>query len=88
MVQGATWVGFASGKDYRYIPIHAIAEKLPQNMCKALPLFHALTGCDTVSAFHGKGKKTAWEVWKNFAPLTGGLLNIINDPSVLNEDDL
>ena len=23
-------------------------------------IFHALTGCDTVSAFCGRGKKTAW----------------------------
>lgn len=30
---------------------------------KALPMFHALTGCDTVSCFTGHGKRTAWEVW-------------------------
>ena len=28
-----------------------------------LPLFHAFTGCDTVSAFCGRGK-TAWNTWK------------------------
>ena len=27
-----------------------------------LTLWHALTGCDTVSSFKGKGKKTAWKV--------------------------
>ena len=32
----------------------------------ALPMFHALTGCDTVSFFAGRGKKTAWDVWKAF----------------------
>ena len=25
--------------------------------------FHAFTGCDTVSAFCNKGKKTAWQTW-------------------------
>ena len=29
-----------------------------------MPFFHALTGCDTVSSFGGRGKKTAWESWK------------------------
>ena len=31
-------------------------------LAHGLPFFHALTGCDTVSAFHGKGKRTAWEI--------------------------
>jgi len=34
----------------------------PQH-CIALPLFHALTGCDVVSAMFGIGKKTAWNAW-------------------------
>ena len=25
--------------------------------------FHAITGCDSVSAFYGRGKKHAWDVW-------------------------
>ena len=33
-----------------------IANKLNENV-KALMMFHAITGCDTVSGFHGKGKK-------------------------------
>ena len=39
MGQGTPWIGFGSGKDYRYIPVHAIAAELPQNMCKALTFF-------------------------------------------------
>ncbi len=34
--------------------------------CLTLPVFYAFTGCDTVSAFAGRGKKTAWETWKSF----------------------
>ena len=33
-------------------------------------MFHALTGCDTVSFFSGRGKKTVWDVWKVFPELT------------------
>jgi uncharacterized ParB-like nuclease family protein len=50
------------GKDLRWIPIHDIVRSLGPRS-KALPFFHAFTGCDTVSAFVGKGKKTAWQAW-------------------------
>lgn len=37
-----------------------------------MPLFHAFTGCDTVSSFNGKGKKSAYEAWEAFPCLTKG----------------
>ena len=36
----------------------------------ALSFFHALTGCDTTSAFCGIGKKTAWDAWEIFPQVT------------------
>ena len=68
---GEMWIGFGTGKDFRYITIHDIAANLPLNMCEVLPLIHALTECDTVSSFYEKGKKTAWETWKAFPPAHG-----------------
>jgi len=44
--------------------------------CAALPAFHALTGCDTVSCLHGKGKNSAWSTWNSYPELTGALLNL------------
>ncbi|KAJ8366726.1 hypothetical protein AAFF_G00345030 [Aldrovandia affinis] len=41
-----------------------MAVALGPNKCRGLPFFHAFTGCDTVSCFSGRGKKTAWETWK------------------------
>lgn len=41
------WVAFGFGKYLRYFPLHNIATGLGRDKCKALPLFHALTGCDT-----------------------------------------
>jgi len=35
----------------------------------ALPLFHAITGCDTVSHFLGRGNKTAWSAWQSIPDL-------------------
>lgn len=31
----------------------------------ALPGFHAFTGCDTVSFFSYKGKKSTWKTWNS-----------------------
>jgi len=31
-----------------------------------LPGFHALTGCDTTSAFYGKGKRTAYSLLEKY----------------------
>ena len=60
------WVTFGSGKNMLYIPAHIVAKSLGTDKASALPVFHALTGCDTVSFFGGRGKKTAWEIWKIF----------------------
>ena len=35
-----------------------------------LPIFHAFTGCDTVSAFGGRGGKTAWDTWNVYPEVT------------------
>ena len=36
-----------------------------------MPLFTAFTGCVTVCAFHGKGKKYARDTWMAYVKLTG-----------------
>ena len=41
----------------RFIPSHTMSENLGEAMCLALPGLHALTGCDSTSAFCGVGKK-------------------------------
>ena len=64
------WIAFGSGRNYRYIPAHVIARDLGPSKAKALPAFHALTGCDTTSSFFNKGKKTAWSVWQSLPELT------------------
>ena len=40
-----------------YVPVHRLREKLGQKLCRCLPAFHALTGCDTTSALAGVSKK-------------------------------
>ena len=45
------WVAFGTGKGFRYLAAHEISGGLgPEKPC-ALSVFHALTGCDTLSSF-------------------------------------
>eukprot|EP00117_Sycon_ciliatum_P011697 scpid10404/ scgid5699/ len=57
-----------TGVKTRYILMNAISEKLGQAVCDALPGFHAFTGCDTTSAFAGRGKKGAFKLLCNNSP--------------------
>ena len=53
-------VAIGTGKSFRYADATAIAHVLGVDKCKALPVLHALTVCDTTSCFAGRGKRTAW----------------------------
>ena len=59
------WMAFGVGNKNRYIPAHKIASKMGDERSRALRMFHAFTGCDTVSSFAGisLGKKKAFQVW-------------------------
>ena len=58
------WLALGTGSSFRCIAIHQLAATMNSRQCATLPICHALTGCDTVSSFAGRGKKTAWEIWK------------------------
>ena len=53
------WITYGSGKNVQNI----LAISLGPDKASTLPIFHAPIGCDTVSSFRGRGKKTAWDVW-------------------------
>jgi len=54
------WISFGVGNQFNHIPVHAIANSLQAEKSKAMMMFHAISGCDTISSFLGKGKKSAW----------------------------
>lgn len=74
------WVAFGTGIHLRYIPAHAIASSLGPDKSKALPMFHAYTGCDTISSFAHKGKRTAWGIWKAYNEATDAFLALSDAP--------
>ena len=58
------WVAFGTGKSFRFLAAHEMAQALGPDKCRGLPAFQPFTGCDTMSSFGGRSKKTAWETWK------------------------
>lgn len=79
------WLAFGTGKSLQFLPAHDIATALGLDKSKVLPMFHALTGCETVSAFAGHGKRTAWAVWESFPELTESLSEVNNEPTEITE---
>ncbi len=58
------WVAYGTGEKIRFLAAHEMVVALGPNTCQGLSFFHALTGCDTVSSYGGRGKKKAWKIWK------------------------
>jgi hypothetical protein len=81
------WVAFGMGKKFRFYHINNICENLGEPRSRALPVFHALSGCDTTSAFHGKGKKSAWQTWQVYSDVTATFANLARNPFTLLDVD-
>ncbi|XP_078492496.1 uncharacterized protein LOC144748319 [Ciona intestinalis] len=80
------WVAFGTGKNLRYLPIHSLCNRLGRQKSKSLLMFHALTGCDQVSFFAGRGKKTAWDTWKHFEDVTPAFKSLSEAPDLADVD--
>lgn len=74
---------FGTGRNSCYISVNTIADRIGETWS---PLFHALMGCDTVSAFVGKGKKTAWESWKAYPDIATTFVSLVDNPFSLDEN--
>ena len=80
------WFKTGVGKNIRYIAIHDITSSLGPNVCKLLPAFHSITGCDSVSSFSGVGKKSAFIILrKNVHEFKD--LEMFGDSPVLSLED-
>jgi hypothetical protein len=82
------WLAFGTGKYFRYIAVHELANSLGPEKSKALPAFHSLTGCDTTSSFCGKGKKTAWLTWSKYPDATAAFSNLMTTPDFISNDTM
>ena len=55
---------------------------------QVLPIFHAYTGCDTVSSFSTRSKKSAWGTWKVFDEVTATFLALSTGPVEVNDENV
>jgi len=76
------WVSYGTRKNHRILLAHLFAKS------KCVPIFHALTGCNTTSFFAGYGKGTAWAAWKNFPDVTKTFLELAGTPSNISDENL
>ena len=53
------WVSFGKGEKTKWIPIHEVVPAIGPEKTRGILFFHAFSGCDMVSAFYGKSKKSA-----------------------------
>ncbi|KAK3750309.1 hypothetical protein QZH41_001768 [Actinostola sp. cb2023] len=74
------WVAFGMGRNFSFISVNIICAGLGEARSRSLPVFHALSGCDTTSSFYGKGKKSAWQAWELYPDVTPIFEFLANNP--------
>ena len=82
------WVSFGISKNKRWIPIHNLTKCLGTEKSKSLLFFHAFSGCDTVSGFRGKGKKSFLNTWNVFPEITETFHKLSQFPVSIEEADI
>ena len=82
------YVHFGTGKNFRVIDAISLSKGIGLMISKILPLFHSFTGCDTVSSFAGKGKKTAWSVMKTYSFFAEALERLTENPNSYKDPEI
>lgn len=64
LVQASIFFKCGTKTRVKYISISSISQAIGKDLCRSLLGMHAYTGCDTVSAFAGRGKIGAFRILK------------------------
>ena len=67
--------------------MHELTSTLAPERSSSILFFHAFTHCDTVSAFHGKGKKSSWQTWDVCPEASDVFSKLSCYPTDVEEDD-
>ena len=57
------WCHFGTGENQKIMNIHSAYARLGEEICLALPFFHAFSGCDSTTSFFKIPKKRWFEIW-------------------------
>ena len=81
------WVesGVQSKNNLTYISINQLFDQLGEPLCKALPFYHAFTGCDYTSLFNRKRKITLFKFLKKYPELQETFLNLSNSEGISDD---
>ena len=58
---------FGIGDKQRYYNVSLFSKEPVDDVSKALPFFHAFTGCDTVSSFYNHSKLQFFDAWMSYS---------------------
>jgi hypothetical protein len=74
------WISFKAGKTTTMLSLNSIAASLGTITCKAMALFHALTGSDSTSSFKFKGKRYCCNVINKVPSLMEEFATVVDNP--------
>ena len=82
---------FGVGDSQRYYNASLLSKELGDDVSKALPFFHAFTGCDTVSSFYNHSKLQFFDAWMLYSEkksLTATFQELCNEPTHIKENQI
>ena len=82
------WTAFGHGVGMKWIPIHELLNATGPARASEIMYFHGFVGCDVVSPFREKGKKSAWQTWDVFDEVTETFSNFSQFPTEVTDTDL
>ena len=74
------WIAMGTGRNFTYISVNRVCSALGEIRSRCLPVFHALSECDTTSSFCGKAKRSAWQAWELYDDVTPVFLSLADNP--------
>ena len=85
---GELWITFGVGKHYEYLLAQIIASDLGPETFQAVSFFHAITACDTVTAFTGRGKHSGFDKWRSYSDVTTAFCNLSTQPNIITNENV
>jgi len=82
------WIAFGQKASARWICVHEMVSSTGPEKVGGIRYFHAVTGCDVVSGFRSRGKKSAWQTWNVCEDVTETFKKLSNCPQEVSDDDL
>ena len=79
------WIDFGQGANARWIPVHELLSAIGPEKASGILYFHSFTGCDVVSAFHEKWKKSAWLTWDVHEKVSETFTRLSRCPTVVSD---